>query len=75
MPYSGLLEGFSKLLFFFKEANKIFPETRTNALKRVTGRIFKIINFFKEANKKILFIKGSKKLSKDHGNHQRIHRK
>jgi hypothetical protein len=52
-------------------------QKRKGILRRVSVSIFKIVNNFKEANKKLLIVKGSEKLYLLKGleNYQRIHRK
>jgi hypothetical protein len=44
-------------------------------LRRFSVSISKLASNFKEANKKLIIVKGSEKLLKDLENHQRIHRK
>ncbi len=51
------------------------PITEKSIMRKVSVSIFKLVSNFKEANKKLIMVKGSEKLKKDLENHQRIHRK
>jgi hypothetical protein len=51
------------------------PITEKEILWRVSVSIFKVVNSFKEENKKFIIVYGSEKHLKDLENHQLIYRK